>query len=308
MEVYSLTVFNRNIQILCQEAEAQALIEANFGHLKGRPESIDLNYTVGKHKQAAVFFIKREEQRPLFAADSGKFLYLFERDMTVELQKLRHDLYFVHAAVVEFAGNAVMFVGESGNGKSTLTWALLHHGFRYLSDELGPVDPESLQVYPYAHALGLKNAPPDSYPLPEKTLVTPRTFIVPVEAFSGGVCNDPAPLAAIFFVRYCRDATGPSVRSISSAEAGARFFANALNPLAHCEAGLDGAIKIATNNACFELLISDLPSTCALVKTTLERHFRTQEREVLPSERKSRTLLDIEPGPGTRPPSPTGAV
>jgi len=307
MDVFSLTVFNRNIQILCQEAETRALLVANFGHLQGSQESIELNYTVGKHKQAAVFFIRREGRSPLFAADSGQFLYLFERDMTIELQKLRHDLYFVHAAVVEFAGNAVMLVGESGNGKSTLTWALLHHGFRYLSDELGPVDPESLQVYPYAHALGLKNAPPDPYPLPEKTLVTPRTFLVPVEALSREACNGPIPLAAIFFVRYRQHATGASVRPISSAEGGARLLANALNPLAHYEAGLDGAIRIATKSACFELFISDLPSTCALVKTTLERQFRTQEEEVLPGERKSRTLPEVEPGPENCRPSPTGA-
>ena len=175
IDMFSLTVFNRNIRILCQDTEARALLVSNFGHMQGDLESVDLTYTVGKHKQTAVFFIKREGQRPRFATNSGKFLYLFERDMTVELQKLRHDLYFVHAAVLDFAGRAVMLVGESGSGKSTVTWALLHHGFRYLSDELGPVDPESLQVYPYAHALGLKNAPPDPYPLPEKTLVTPLT-------------------------------------------------------------------------------------------------------------------------------------
>ena len=243
--------------------------------MQGNLESIDLTYTVGKNKQAAVFFIKREGQRPLFAVDSGKFLFLFERDMTIELQKLRHDLYFVHSAALEFSGRACMLVAASRSGKSTTTWALLHHGFRYLSDELGPVDPQTLEIYPYSRALCLKNEPPDPYPLPEKTLATSRTLLVPVEALPRGNGDGPIPLAAIFFVRYRPEATGASVRPISSAEGGARLFANALNPLAHPGAGLDGAIEIATKSACFELFTSDLPSTCALVKTTLERLFRT---------------------------------
>ena len=30
-----------------------------------------------------------------------------------------------------------------------MTWALSHHGFRYLSDELAPIDPGTLRVHPF---------------------------------------------------------------------------------------------------------------------------------------------------------------
>ena len=51
-------------------------------------------------------------------------------------------------------------LGKTGAGKSTTAWGLLHHGFSYLSDELAPIDLETLEVLPYRHALCLKRRPP----------------------------------------------------------------------------------------------------------------------------------------------------
>jgi ABC-type cobalamin/Fe3+-siderophores transport system ATPase subunit len=76
--------------------------------------------------------------------------------------------------VLAFGHETVMLVGESGSGKSTTTWALLHHGCRYFSDELGPVDLQTGTVYPYPHALCLKDVPLKPYPLPRNTLYTAR--------------------------------------------------------------------------------------------------------------------------------------
>jgi hypothetical protein len=185
------------------------------------------------------------------------------------LQRLRRDLYFIHAAALEFAGKAYMLVAPSGSGKSTTTWALLHHGFQYLSDELGPIDLKTLEVYPYPHALCLKNAPPTSYPLPARVLRTSRTLHISPRNLPCGVSTSPFPLAAIFFLQYDPEACAPAVQPLNKAEAGVRLFANALNPLAHPGDGLDGAIKIATESACFKLTTADLSSTCQLVLTTI---------------------------------------
>src|SRR4030095_7633716 len=93
--------------------------------------------------------ITRDGAYPVLARDDGDFLYMFEKDMTIEAQKLRSDLYFVHAAVVELDGHALALVAPSGYGKSTTTWGLLHHGFKDLSDELAPVHLTAMQVHPF---------------------------------------------------------------------------------------------------------------------------------------------------------------
>jgi hypothetical protein len=97
---------------------------------------------------------------------------MLKKELTIDLQKIRRELYFLHAASLSLAGQGLLIVAASGRGKSTTAWALLHHGFDYLSDELAPVDLGSLRVQFYPHALCLKKAPTLPYSLPERTLRT----------------------------------------------------------------------------------------------------------------------------------------
>ncbi len=60
-----------------------------------------------------------------------------------------------HAGGVERDGRVVAVTGQSGQGKSTLTAALVRHGFAYLTDELLAVDPANLSVLAYPKALDL---------------------------------------------------------------------------------------------------------------------------------------------------------
>ena len=76
--------------------------------------------------------------------------------LTIGVQHHRQDLFFLHAAALVRDGRAVLLIAESGGGKSTTTWAALHHGFALLSDELAPVDPDSLVVEPFPRAICLK--------------------------------------------------------------------------------------------------------------------------------------------------------
>lgn len=270
MDALSLMVFGCHVTIQCRDAASRALLVANYGHLQGGLGPETLQYTVGRQERSGDFFVIKAGREPLIASGPGEFLFLFEKDMTVELQRLRHDLYFLHAAVLQFGHKAFMLVGESGSGKSTTTWGLLHHGCGYWSDELGPVDLQTLEVHPYPHALCLKNVPPWPYPQPRSTVCTSRTLHIPTTALPSEVGRAPTSLLAIFFLRYRPEASAPIVQPVNKATAAARLLANALNPLAHGGDGLDGAIRVAMSVASFELISGDLTATCALVKATLQ--------------------------------------
>lgn len=251
----------------CAESTTYALVTAAYGEMQDDATTIDLDYTVGQNGADAAFYITRPGQKALKAPDNGTFLALFDKDIAIELQKLRCDLFFVHAAVLT-RGEAVMLVAKPGGGKSTLTWALLHHGFGFLSDELAPVDLGTLEVHPYPRTLALKREPPGSYPLPRRTVTTSRSLHV--RNLPGSVVKAPTPLGTVVFLNYDPDATAPKIRRLTPAEAGARLYANALNPLAHAGNGLDGAVQITAARPCYELVSANLPSTCALLAHTLE--------------------------------------
>ncbi|MGE0372215.1 MAG: hypothetical protein AB7Q01_10055 [Gammaproteobacteria bacterium] len=233
----------------------------------------DLDYTVHP-LEASGFELLFDGQPAETAVDEYELLYFFEKHMTMEVQKRRQDLLFMHAAALEYGGRVSILVAPSGSGKSTTTWALVNNGFRYLSDELAPIHPETLRVHPYPHALCLKAVPPDPFGLPAETLHTSYTLHVPVESFPGELCREPAPLEAIFFLRYDPEIGAPRVSPISRGEAGARIYSNALNLLAHDRYGLDAAIKVAGHSRCLELITSDLRKTCDLIKSTLQNQGR----------------------------------
>ncbi len=68
-----------------------------------------------------------------------------------------HHLLMLHAAGVERNGRAILFPASPGDGKSTLCTALIHSGWRLLSDEFGLVRPEDGCLLPLPRVIPLKN-------------------------------------------------------------------------------------------------------------------------------------------------------
>jgi HprK-related kinase A len=69
-----------------------------------------------------------------------------------------NEYLILHAAIAEKGGLAVVMPGEPGCGKSTLCAALLHRGWRLLSDELTLICPGNVTAMPVPRPISLKNA------------------------------------------------------------------------------------------------------------------------------------------------------
>ena len=161
-----------------------------------------------------------------------------------------------------------LFVGASGAGKSTTAWGLLHHGFNYLSDELAPIELDTLEVLPYPHALCLKRRPPPPYLLPAESLDLGRTIHVPARSLPSLSRLDACALQAVFFVGQDARGREPVLRRVSTAEAAARLYVSTLNALAHEARGLDAVLRVAGRVPCFVLQAGDLQRTCELIAAT----------------------------------------
>jgi len=256
----------------CSDPTLLAVLDANFGamvsaeHVDAPP---DLEYSINGGPTA--FSLSSRENTTLDTEVPGDLLYLLEGEITVDLQKKRPDLFFLHSAALVWAGKAYLFTAESGGGKSTTTWGLLHHGFGYLSDELSPIDLRSMSVLPYPHALCLKRSPPIPYSLPSEAISLGRTIHIPTRLFPSDVIGEPVPLAAVFLLNYSPHLAEPNVGLIGHGGASAHLYVAALNALAHPNQGLDAVVSIAKRVPTYAVNTADLQATCALIRSVIER-------------------------------------
>lgn len=262
-------ILGQRVVVSCGDERIRRLIAANHAASlvpAGVGDVGAIEYRLDAEGPGGTFRLSTADAGTVTVPHLADLLFHFEKSLVVALQQRRSDLLFLHAAALERAGRAYLLVGESGHGKSTLTWALTHHGFRYLSDELSPIDLGTMSVGSYPRSLCLKQPPPRPYLLPETAVLDlGATLHVPVAELRAGAACGPCPLAAAVIVRYRQDLQEPLLRRIGSAEAAARLYVSTLNALAHPGQGLDAVLRVATGVPCYALESADLPRTCEFV-------------------------------------------
>lgn len=77
------------------------------------------------------------------------------QDLNLAAIAQTRESILLHAGAVELEGRVIVIAGVSGQGKSTLTAALVRSGFSYVTDELVIIDPSTGSVRPYLKPLDL---------------------------------------------------------------------------------------------------------------------------------------------------------
>ena len=86
-----------------------------------------------------------------------------KRRLFIELSGLLYNrtdadwLAIMHASSVSRHNKSVIFMSESGSGKSTFTALMHHRGFQFDSDDYVPLDSVSLKALPFPAALSVKS-------------------------------------------------------------------------------------------------------------------------------------------------------
>jgi energy-coupling factor transporter ATP-binding protein EcfA2 len=256
-----------NVDVSCFHPELRAFLAGSYGGGRPRLGAPTLRYRMDESRRS--LRLARRGAPVRRARNLGALLQMFDADLSVELQRRRRELYFLHAAVLVRNGRAALLVGASGSGKSTAAWALTHHGFAYAGDELAPLDVGRLSVHPCPRALCLKRRPP-VYPLPAQARRTTWGWHVPLARMPRAP-RRPLNVAAIFFVSHREEQSGDAVRRMGAAEAAARLYAHSLNPLAHAGKGLDPALRLAESIPAFRLDSRELADACRRVGVVFDQ-------------------------------------
>lgn len=95
---------------------------------------------------------------PFAALPGDQAFPMFEWGLNWCVSSQAQHYLIIHAAVVEKNGRAAILPAPPGSGKSTLCAALIHRGWRLLSDELTLIRPGDAALIPLPRPVSLKNA------------------------------------------------------------------------------------------------------------------------------------------------------
>lgn len=177
-----------------------------------------------------------------------------------------HHLLMLHAAVVEREGWAMLFPAWPGHGKSTLCAALIHSGWRLLSDEFGLVRPEDGLLLPMPRLIPLKNESIDVIKqFRPEAVVGPSFFgtrkgtvahVRPPEAHILRA-EEPAQPRWLVFPRWVAGAP-LNLAPLAKSEAFLMVATNSFNYEILDEAAFRLVTAMVQNCACYALVYSDL--------------------------------------------------
>lgn len=177
-----------------------------------------------------------------------------------------HRFLSIHAAVVERNGKALVLPAPPGSGKSTLCAALIHRGWRLLSDELALIDPAKGDLAPMPRPVSLKNESIDLI-----RAFAPQGVIGPVvqETVKGRVAHLQPPAewvlrgaetarpAWVVLPRY--EAGAPArLRETSRARTLMRLAENSFNYDLHGRRGFTTLAELVDRAECYEFSYSRL--------------------------------------------------
>ena len=155
---------NLIIKACFESEEACFLIHPKFEHLEVASQKHDFCFKTFTHN-ARIFLAVDNKLIGSWPFDE---IHYFQGKFSMQLIQKIHDMQedkwlgVFHASAVSNKKSAMLFLGDSGNGKSTSLALLQAHGFDCIADDFVPVAAQSQEIYSFPAAISVKKTSLDT--------------------------------------------------------------------------------------------------------------------------------------------------
>ncbi|WP_435263784.1 hypothetical protein [Tenacibaculum sp. nBUS_03] len=136
-----------------------SLIHPKFAHLEiNSQDKIEYHYKVFTSNDSIYFYIDNILIGSWKTIDSHYFQGKFSMKIIEHTHKKGEDNWMgiFHASAVSNEKKSILFLGDSGNGKSTSLALLQANGFSCLADDFVPILSKNKEVYSFSSAISIK--------------------------------------------------------------------------------------------------------------------------------------------------------
>jgi len=190
-----------------------------------------------------------------------------EEDIENTLIRAIGDWVGFHAGAVTIGDSACVIPGNPDTGKTTTTFNLIEMGQIFLCEEITPVDPETLLVYPYPQVLTLEGAYAEKYlshyRVQKGELKILDSQMARYRPYAAG--SDPVPLKTILMPTYDPSQT-PGIEELSPGEVFTELLGYCFPPNRDDEHLFDSVIRICEEAEILRFRTNSLQSTRELLK------------------------------------------
>lgn len=275
---FEIHSFNFSISTRCRELEAG--LASLYPALSSAPGKCSAEWSVESRKgrkKTARSYLSYEDGNLIHQTQSieDALDYLEWRITTRILQNLKQFIQ-IHAAGVERGGKALLLVGPSGSGKSSLALCLLRRGWKCMSDEVVLLDAGCGSVLPFPRSFHADfSAMKIFHDLVAKQGDTAfrdssgKMRLDPSFALEDWVA-EPSPPGWIVFPDYQPGHSG-EIEPVGETEALSLMLSQAINLAEHGKRGLDALMELVRSLQCFRLTTGDLNVATSLLTGVTEQ-------------------------------------
>jgi hypothetical protein len=204
---FSVVFQDSRVVVKCDCAKTLKECQRVFTHMQGAEGATqELASTFRVTKNHSLFRLTDKHDKLIVNGKSVQELQQFlKSEVTLDLIRANPRFIWLHASGAVLGGEAVLLTGVSGRGKSTLVSSLSQRGWKYLSDDMLPLDPDSGCILPFpAAAIRRITGESGEFLPPDRFDQLKRTF---VDMKSESIFVGSAPVAGILIPEYRLDGT-----------------------------------------------------------------------------------------------------
>ncbi|MEO5788568.1 hypothetical protein [Gelidibacter sp.] len=209
----------KTVKITFGSEHIKDLIHPQWAHAKvGHNNAITSSFHIFKNEDVLYLFKDQTYIGHYPASD----YHLLQGQFAVELINIFYNkkesdwMATFHASTVCNDNEAIMIIGDSGNGKSTLSAVLMANGMDVLADDFTPLSATNSEVYRFPSGISVKEGAfeilgamyPDFEKFPTHKSTSKHVnikYIPPIKSFNTAVSH--VPCKKIVYVKYDAQAT-----------------------------------------------------------------------------------------------------